>query len=138
MRLSNTLLVSLTFCILSSTAPVLAQNSTNIYEKDEETKALKTLTAKVRMASEDNGGWSVYFEGDKNSGVFFLSSKLSNFGSFTNLIEESRKPKGPHLKVTYDQDKISSRSSRPKVPPLIWTSMPLKNGILSLETSLET
>ena len=105
MRLSSTLLVSLTFCILSSTAPVLAQNSTNIYEKDEETKALKTLTAKVRMASEDNGGWSVYFEGDKNSGVFFLSSKLSNFGSFTNLIEESRKPKGPHLKVTYDQDK---------------------------------
>lgn len=105
MKLSYTLLVSLTFCILGSAAPVLAQNGTNIYEKDEETKVLKTLTAKVRMASEDNGGWSVYFEGDKNSGVFFLSSKLSNFGSYTNLIEESRKATGPQLKVTYDQDK---------------------------------
>ena len=104
-RLSSALLLSLTFCFLGTTTQVLAQNGTNIYEKEDEKKTLKTLTAKVRMASEENGGWSVYFEGDKNSGVFFLSSKLSQFGSFTNLIEESRKAQGPHLKVSYDEDK---------------------------------
>ena len=95
----------------------LASNS-NIYEEEKEEKKITKFTAKVRTASEDSGGWIVFFEGNKQPGVYSLSSKLSEFGSYTNLVEESRKNNGPELSITADKEKniesITKAEKRPQ------------------------
>lgn len=103
--------------LLLISGPALSQKaSTSIYEQDQESKKTKTFTAKVRLASENSDSWNVYFEGEQNKGVFSLSQKHSEFGLYTNLIEESRKPKGPSLSVTVDEDKNIEKMSKSEAP----------------------
>lgn len=102
--------------MLTSTGALSQNASTSIYESEKEAKKTKSFTAKVRMASEDDGGWSVYFEGDQHKGVFFLSNKLSEFGAYTGLIEESRKAKGPALNFTVDDEKNIEKIGKPDKP----------------------
>lgn len=85
--------------------------STDIFEKDDDEKAededagLKTLTAKVKVVREESDGVEVFFEGDKNTGAFFLHRAIPHYAKILKQLETSKKPQGPPISVSYTEDK---------------------------------
>ena len=85
--------------------------STDLFEQDEEYKAekeddkLKNLTAKVKVVREESDGVEVFFDGDKNSGAFFLHRAIPHYAKILKDLEKSKKPQGPNVRITYTEDK---------------------------------
>lgn len=86
--------------------------STDLFEKDagyqeakDENDGLKTLTAKVKVVREESDGIEVFFEGEKNTGTFFLHRAIPHYAKILKDLEKSKKPQGPPVSISYTEDK---------------------------------
>ncbi|KYG65505.1 hypothetical protein AZI86_00035 [Bdellovibrio bacteriovorus] len=86
--------------------------TTDLFEKDEDYKeakdendGLKSLTAKVKVVREESDGVEVFFEGDKNTGTFFLHRAIPHYAKILKDLEKSKKPQGPPVSISYTEDK---------------------------------
>lgn len=100
--------------------------STDLFEKDEDEAApketkLQKLTAKVKVVREESDGVEVFFEGAKNSGAYFLHRAIPNYRTALKTLEDSRKPQGPSVSVSFTEDKRIKSVEKPatsiKEPP---------------------
>lgn len=99
--------------------------NTDLFEAEEEPqeKSVKgaSLTAKVKVVREESDGVEVFFEGEKNTGAFFLHRATPNYRTALKTLEESRKPQGPAVSVTYTEDKkiksVEKKAATLKEPP---------------------
>lgn len=95
------------------TAPAQKKGlTTDLFEKDEEYKeakdendGLKSLTAKVKVVREESDGVEVFFEGDKNTGTFFLHRAIPQYAKILKDLEKSKKPQGAPVTISYTEDK---------------------------------
>lgn len=84
--------------------------STDLFEKEEGTAKdeedhLKKMTAKVKVVREESDGVEVFFEGDKNTGAFFLHRAIPQYAKILKTLETSKKPQGPPVNISYTEDK---------------------------------
>lgn len=89
-------------------APAKKGPNTNLFEQDPEpAKAVKTqtLTAKVKVVREESDGVEVFFDGAKNGGTYYLYRSIENYATHLKALEDSKKPQGKPVKVTFDADK---------------------------------
>jgi hypothetical protein len=93
--------------------------STDLFEREEGDKAAaaeakeKTFSAKVKVVREESDGVEIFFEGDKNTGTFFLHRAIPRYATLLKYIEESKKPQGPPISVTVDEDKKIKKIEKP-------------------------
>jgi hypothetical protein len=79
--------------------------STDIYEQDAAENTTKSVTGKIRVVREVGDEVEVFFEGDKIPGAYTLPHGLQHYGTMLKALEESKKPSGPAVTVTADEDK---------------------------------
>lgn len=106
--------------------PPKSRLNTDLFEADEDEPTEKStkaasLTAKVKVVREESDGVEVFFEGEKNTGAFFLHRATPNYRGALKTLEESRKPQGPLVSVTYTEDKkiksVDKKAPSIKEPP---------------------
>lgn len=79
--------------------------NTQIYESEgQETE----FTAKVKVVRDWESETEVFFENAKNSGPYVLRSGHSEYGALKARLEKSKKPNGPMVKVSVDNDQIKT------------------------------
>lgn len=81
------------------------KTNTSIYEQEAEEPKSESFSAKVRVVREVSDEVEVFFEGDTAKGAYTLPRSLQHYGSYLKTLEKSRKPGGPTVSVTADEDK---------------------------------
>lgn len=79
--------------------------NTSIYEQEGDQPKTLSFSAKVRVVREISDEVEVFFEGDKAKGAFTLPRSLPRYGELVKILEKSRKPGGPPVSITADEDK---------------------------------
>lgn len=109
---------------LSSDAHAQRTLSTDLYEQEKEEPKTKSFTSKVRVVREISDEVEVFFESNEATGAYTLPRSLPSFGKMLQDLEKSRKPQGPMVSVTADEDKriksVEVLKSTPVDPKRPW------------------
>jgi hypothetical protein len=102
-----TLIASLLVSSASYAEAPTAKSRFDIYADEEAPEKAKDqrFSAKVRVVREIYDEVEVFFEGAKIKGAYTLPRSTPNYGAALKHLESSRKPGGPSVSVTADEDK---------------------------------
>lgn len=65
----------------------------------------ESFVSKVKVVRTVQGETEIFFESNKATGAYLLPSSLKDFATLKDHLETSRKPGGPEVKVTADDEK---------------------------------
>lgn len=87
-----------------------APMNTSLFESDNEEEPAaesktKSLSAKVKVVREDSDGVEVFFEGDQHRGAYYLLRSLKGYATHLKALEDSKKPQGPAVSVSFDAER---------------------------------
>ena len=77
--------------------------NTSLYEAEEGSE--KSFSAKVRVVRDISDDIEVFFDSDKASGAYTLPRSSEGYAKMLKDLEASKKPGGPAVSITADQDK---------------------------------
>ncbi|MBL7671595.1 MAG: hypothetical protein JNM39_14010 [Bdellovibrionaceae bacterium] len=65
----------------------------------------ESFVAKVKVVRTIQGETEIFFESNKVTGAYLLANSLKDYATLKDHLETSRKPGGPEVKVTADDEK---------------------------------
>jgi hypothetical protein len=112
--------------------PCYAQKklNTNLYES--EASGNKSFSGKVRVVRDISDDVEVFFETDKAQGAYTLPRNSEHYAQMLKDLETSKKPGGPAVSVTADEEKriksvqINKGAEKNLDPNKTWDFGPLK------------
>ncbi|MNL12343.1 hypothetical protein D3C87_1332090 [compost metagenome] len=114
----------------SSHAQSKGKLNTSLYEAEE--GAEKSFTAKVRVVRDISDEVEVFFDSPKATGAYTLPRSAAGYAQMLKDLEASKKPKGPAVSITADEDKriktvqINKSAEPERDPNKTWDFGPLK------------
>lgn len=65
----------------------------------------ESFVAKVKVVRTIQGETEIFFESNKVTGAYLLPNSLKDYATLKDHLETSRKPGGPEVKVSADDEK---------------------------------